>query len=195
MAENLGKMYVTVVSGLPRSGTSMMMQMLAAGGFPILTDNLRLPDENNPNGFLEFEKVKELHRDQSWVAEAKGKCVKIVAPLLPFLPGNLRYRVILMSRPLAEVSASQAQMLARKGGSSPAANPAALHLTFEQQFRKATDFLEARQIPFLVVPYQDCLKSTATICEAVKNFLGADLNQEHMRRAVDPKLYRNRSAM
>ena len=107
---------VTIVSGLPRSGTSMMMKMLEAGGLPPLTDNLRTADEDNPKGYYEFERVKQLPKgDVAWLPDAQGKVVKVIAALLPSLPGGYHYRVIFMQRAMPEVLASQRQMLIRRG--------------------------------------------------------------------------------
>ena len=103
--------FVTVVSGLPRTGTSMMMQMLAAAGLPTFTDGARLPDRSNPRGYFEHEAVKRLAQESDFVTEAKGKAIKVVAPLLPKLPSGLHYRILLMERDLDEVLRSQASML------------------------------------------------------------------------------------
>src|SRR5947208_15012411 len=110
-------MSITIVTGLPRSGTSVMMQMLSAGGLPPLTDGLRQPDEDNPRGYFEFEPVKQIRRDTAWLQLAVGKAVKMVHLLLPELPldQNHRYRVIMMRRDLSDVLASQNKMLMIKG--------------------------------------------------------------------------------
>src|SRR5450432_3057856 len=104
---------ITVVSGLPRSGTSLMMQMLAAGGMPLLTDQIRAPDQDNPRGYFEFERVKQIKRDQAWLGSAVGKAVKIIHLLLYDLPPNRNYRVIFMRRNIEEVLISQRKMLQR----------------------------------------------------------------------------------
>src|SRR5438046_6429896 len=109
------KSYITVVSGLPRSGTSLMMQMLRAGGMPVRTDGFRKADEDNPRGYLEYEPVKRTREDSSWVSDAVGKAVKVVYLLLRDLPDGFDYRVILMRRSLREVLASQSAMLMRSG--------------------------------------------------------------------------------
>ena len=107
---------IIVVSGLPRSGTSLMMKMLAAGGFPLLVDGLREPDDDNPEGYFELERVKALVTgDDAWLAEARGHAVKVISSLLKFLPGTHSYRVILMQRRMSEVLASQRRMLMRRG--------------------------------------------------------------------------------
>src|ERR1700742_3020455 len=106
---------VTVISGLPRSGTSMMMKMLAAGGVPVMTDEIRTADEDNPKGYFELEKVKELAKDHAWLEGAKGKSVKIISALLKHLPAQYTYNVIFIRRRIEEVLASQKQMLIRRG--------------------------------------------------------------------------------
>src|ERR1700730_8489910 len=106
---------ITIVSGLPRSGTSMMMQMLKAGGLPVLTDGVRRPDESNPRGYLEWEPAKRLHLIPEAIVVADGKAVKIVSVLLPFLPKHHEYRIIFMRRPLEQVVASQDRMCQRLG--------------------------------------------------------------------------------
>jgi hypothetical protein len=121
--------FITIVSGLPRSGTSMMMQMLAAGGMPALADNLRQADEDNPRGYYEFERVKEVATDSSWLDEAEGKAVKMVYRLLYDLPADRSYRVIFMIRSLDEVIASQQVMLERSGTASDALDDAQLALS------------------------------------------------------------------
>src|SRR5882757_5861307 len=103
--------HVTIVSGLPRSGTSLMMQMLQAGGMQLLTDGLRTSDEHNPRGYFEHEKVKHGRNDLSWLEQAGGKAVKVIHLLLPHLPADRNYRVIFMVRNLEEVIASQRVML------------------------------------------------------------------------------------
>src|SRR5262245_31961291 len=106
---------IIIVSGLPRSGTSLMMQMLSSGGIEVLTDNLRTADADNPRGYYEFEKVKQIERDSSWLPQARGKAVKMVSQLLYHLPGGERYRVIFLERDLGEVLLSQEKMLRRLG--------------------------------------------------------------------------------
>ncbi|OYV85360.1 MAG: sulfotransferase family protein, partial [Planctomycetia bacterium 21-64-5] len=110
---------ITIVSGLPRSGTSLMMQMLDNGGIQVVTDGSRTADVDNPKGYYEFEKVKAIQRDTSWLAEARGKAVKMVSQLLYHLPGDERYRIIFMERDFDEMLASQEKMLARLGRPAP----------------------------------------------------------------------------
>ena len=135
---------VVVVSGLPRSGTSMMMQMIRAGGFPILTDDHRLADESNPKGYLEFEPAKRLTRDRSWIQSAVGKAVKIVAPLVQQLPRDDAappYIIVNMRRPIGEIVASQQAMLGRDGKTGAGIPDQALASVFERQVVASRTFL------------------------------------------------------
>ena len=106
---------IIIVSGLPRSGTSLMMQMLAAGGMPILSDGERKADTDNPKGYMEWERIKQLPKEPGLIAEGEGKVVKVISQLLLSLPPAYQYRVIFMQRPLPEVMASQDEMLRRRG--------------------------------------------------------------------------------
>ena len=107
--------FITIVSGLPRSGTSMMMRMLEAGGMPVITDNLRTADDDNPRGYFEFEPAKKTKDDPSWLNAAEGKAVKMIYKLLYDLPDRLEYRVLIMRRNMQEVLTSQRKMLDRMG--------------------------------------------------------------------------------
>lgn len=185
--------FITVVSGLPRSGTSLMMQMLRAGGIPPLTDNLRAADEDNPRGYFEFEPVKRLRADRSWLDRARGRAVKIIHLLVRELPrdGQFQYRVILMKRPMEEILASQRVMLERQGKTS--ADETLLAKTFHEQLSQLEEWLRARQnFAVLAVHYHDLLESTAPTTEKIDNFLGGGLDIAAMTRAVDPALYRQR---
>lgn len=110
---------VVIVSGLPRSGTSMMMSMLKAGGMELLVDSQRKADDDNPKGYYELEKVKNLRHDNSWLNEASHKAVKVISILLYQLPEDIRYKIIFIKRNLDEVLASQQLMLERRGNSLP----------------------------------------------------------------------------
>ena len=127
---------ITVVSGIPRSGTSLMMQMLAAGGMPVLTDGLRFADANNPRGYFELESIKALGRNQDVITRGEGKVVKVVSSLLPSLPKQFEYRVIFMCRPLEEVVSSQNRMLERLGQEVPPTPTTAVIAAFEEHLKK-----------------------------------------------------------
>ena len=183
---------ITVVSGLPRSGTSMLMQMLDAAGYPCLTDNVRKADADNPRGYFECEKVKRLRQDRSWLPEAKGKAVKIIVQLIPFLPFELNYRVIFMERAISEVLASQREMLQRQEKSGGNLSDAQLGKIFERQVHEVKQMLAQRTIPTLDVAYLEALQRPMEIAEKIRAFFGEDLDVGAMAAAVDPNLYRQR---
>ena len=182
-----------IVSGLPRSGTSLLMQMLAAGGLPIYSDGARRPDESNPRGYFETEKAKALVRDARWLGEARGKAVKIVSPLIRFLPADPQAcAVILMERDLGEILASQKKMLQRLDKPGPVVPDARLQKAFEAQAHQALSFLAQHHIPCLVVRHEDCLQDAGAVAQAVSHFLGGGLDLAQMSTVVDPSLHRER---
>lgn len=134
--------YITIVSGLPRSGTSMMMKMLEQGGLPVVTDRLRTADDDNPNGYYEFEPVKKTRDDPSWLPDARGKVVKMVYSLLRDLPADFKYRVVFMRRALPEVIASQNKMLRRHGKDPKPGDDALMMGLFEKELQKIEEWLE-----------------------------------------------------
>ena len=183
---------ITVVSGLPRSGTSMLMQMLYAAGYPCLTDGVRKADADNPRGYFEYEKVKRLRRDCAWLPEAKGKAVKIIAQLIPFLPPQFSYRVIFMERDINEVLASQRKMLQRQGKSGGNLSDAQLGQIFERQIHEVKQLLAQHTIPTLDVAHSDALQRPVEIAEKIREFFGEDLAVCAMASVIDPNLYRQR---
>ena len=188
--------FITIVSGLPRSGTSLMMQILAAGGIPPLTDQQRMPDENNPRGYLEYEAVKQLRHDRSWLAHARGKAVKIIHLLLSELPndGSLTFRVLLMQRTIGEVLSSQRKMLARDGKAGAALADEALARIYLGQLEKAERWLASSPaFRVLKVEHRALLTEPAPVAELINDFLGGGLETAAMVAAVDPALYRERS--
>ena len=186
--------FITVVSGLPRSGTSLMMQMLSAGGLPLLSDNQRAADESNPRGYFEFEPVKRTRADQSWLGLAQGHAVKVIHFLLRELPtdGRFTYRVIFMKRPLAEILASQRVMLERQGKAS--ADEAALTKIYQSQLLQVKEWLAAQPtFSFRSVDYHRALGNPLDVAEEINAFLGGDLDVAAMAGAVDATLYRQKS--
>ncbi|RUM87246.1 MAG: hypothetical protein DSZ24_06575, partial [Thermodesulfatator sp.] len=183
---------VVIVSGLPRSGTSLMMQMLEAGGLEVLTDHERPPDESNPRGYYEYAKAKNLKKDASWLEEARGKAVKIVVPALFHLPleRDLSYRVIFMLRNLEEVIRSQEKMLKRQG--KKAGERSRMQKALLTYLQQSIKFLDLAGIPALFVDYHRILQDPLREAERIKRFLGRDLEVEKMIRVVDPSLYRER---
>ena len=186
------RIVITIVSGLPRSGTSLMMQMLAAGGMPLLTDLKRKPDIDNPRGYCEWEPIKLLPKEPNRIDEAEGKAVKVISQLLLSLPSGRNYKVIFMERPLPEVLASQDEMLKRRG-SVQVVDTALLTSGFHDHLRKVVAWLVHRtDVPVYRVGYRKLLSDPTGYAEAVRDFLDIDLNVEAMALAVDPALYRNR---
>jgi predicted ATPase len=184
---------IVVVSGLPRSGTSMMMKMLSEGGLSTVVDNLREADEDNPNGYFEIEDVKALKDGQSkWIYDARGKVVKVISYLLEFLPADLTYDVIFMDREIHEVLASQKKMLQRRNEVSTISDE-----DMEKQYRehlKAVKYWLPRQsnMRVMYVKYNEMVKSPETLVPSIINFLELPLNADAMKAVPNPSLYRNR---
>ena len=183
---------IAIVSGLPRSGTSLMMQMLAAGGMPLLTDQERKADIDNPRGYCEWEPAKLLPTQPNRIDEAEGKAVKVISQLLLSLPRGRDYKLIFMERPLPEVLASQDEMLKRRGSVEPV-EYSLLTNAFRDHMREIIDWLERREdIPVCRMGYRKVLSDPLASARIIREFLELDLNVEGMARAVDLSLYRNR---
>lgn len=184
---------VIVVSGLPRSGTSMMMRMLEAGGIPPLTDGERVADEDNPNGYYELAAVMKTGKDASWLGQAPGKAVKMVTVLLPQLPLDRRhYRVILMVRDLEEVVRSQATMLERKYLKGVKLTNNQLIKMYEQQLRQTRALLKKPEFEWVEIDYAATVSNPASAARTVNELLGLGLDESAMAATVDPKLHRQR---
>ena len=184
---------ITIVSGLPRSGTSMMMQMLEAGGIPALTDEIRTADADNPKGYYEFEPVKKTKEDSSWLAGAPGKVVKMVYMLLYDLPPDREYHVVFMRRNLDEVLRSQDVMLQRSGKQGGDLDHQQLIRVFRAHLDKCDQWLTAQpNFRAVYVDYNEILEKPAPAVRALNEFLGGKLNTEAMLAVVDPALYRQR---
>jgi hypothetical protein len=183
-----------IVSGLPRSGTSLMMRMLAAGGMDVLTDGLRLADVNNPTGYYEYERVKKLKEgDVAWLKECRGRAVKVISALLSFLPAGYGYRVIFMQRDLAEVLASQQAMLAQRGQVGAAGEMEAIyrkHLAQVNAWMVAQPNLQSLQ-----VSYNRLVRLPQGEIVRVNQFLGGRLDLAKMAAVIEPALYRQRLAV
>jgi hypothetical protein len=185
---------IVVVSGLPRSGTSMAMKMLEAGGLPVVADGLRSADEDNPKGYYEDERVKDLHQpgDKAWLRDARGKVVKIISFLLKSLPADNNYKVLFMHRSLREIVASQNKMLVRRGERNETPDERAVQL-LEEQVRDARFFLRRPQFEVLELNYGETLKDARPQAQRIAEFLGQPLDVDKMAQVVDVQLYRNRS--
>jgi hypothetical protein len=185
---------ITIVSGLPRSGTSLMMQMLAAGGLLILSDGERTADVDNPRGYLEWERIKQLPQDPACIADAEGKVVKVISRLLLSLPAEHEYRIIFMQRPLLEVMASQDEMLRHRGTFKPGTDPSFLSSAFERHLREVDSWLDRRPSATVCrMSYHRVLSEPRVVADELAQFLQIPLDVEVMARQVDPALYRNRS--
>ena len=188
---------ITIVSGLPRTGTSVMMQMLAAGGIEPLSDGNRQADESNPKGYYEFDKAIQLASDASWVGDAKGKVVKIVAQLLPKLPefisGQIaRYRIVFMDRDLDEVVASQHTMLSKQGKKGANLETDKLKETYTSQLDSVQHMLAERRIPWVQIKHADVISNPEQVAEELNQGFGGHLDVQAMIKVVDPSLYRER---
>jgi len=183
---------ITIVSGLPRSGTSLMMQMLAGGGVQVVTDHLRPPDADNPRGYYEFEKVKQIKQDASWLPEMRGKALKVVSPLLYELPLGERYRIIFMERDLDEILVSQEKMLARRGRSPPPRE--VLKRSYTLHLRRLRQWLGRQpHMRVLRVSYHQLISQPGREANRVCEFLGGKPDADAMAASVDPALYRSKS--
>lgn len=185
---------IVVVSGLPRSGTSMMMKMLEAGGLPPVVDGLRQPDPDNPEGYYEHERVKQLDKgDSAWVAGAQGKTVKVISALVEFLPPGYQYRVIFMNRKMEEVLRSQRKMLERRGEQSNVSDEKLAEL-MAKHVRKVKSWVAAQpNFRLLDIDYNQMLAEPLPYVRQVNEFLGGFLDESAMEAVVNPDLYRNRS--
>lgn len=190
--------FITVVSGLPRSGTSMMMRMLEAGGVAPLQDGERTADRDNPRGYYEFERVKGLDKgDSAWLPQAQGKAVKIISLLLQHLPATYPYRVVFMRRDLDEVLASQARMLQHRQEEA-ASDDERLKLLYSKHLRQIEAWLAAQpHMRLHFVDYRLLVSRPLEQLPAVANFLGGRgghrLDVNAMAAVADPTLYRNRA--
>jgi hypothetical protein len=190
---NTAKQPIIIVSGLPRSGTSMMMRMLAEGGLPILTDELRRADDDNPNGYFELEVVRQLKEGNlAWLKDADGKVVKVISALLEYLPQDHHYKIIFMERDPKETLVSQKKMLDHRGQTSKLTDE-----EMEQQFHKHLAAMKpwlVRQpnMEVMYVNYNALMAEPKPFCDKVTAFLGVPLNQAQMLAVPDKQLYRNR---
>ena len=183
--------YVTIVSGMPRSGTSLAMQMLRAGGMPLLIDDHRAADVHNPRGYFEYEPAKRMAADSSWMKAARGRAVKIIYRLLHHLPGDVEYRIVFLERDLVEVFESQQDMLRSMN------HPAAFQDRERILSALAAELAEAKQwlshranMRILALPYADVIANPTNWSHEISRFLDG-LDESAMAAAVDPALYRH----
>jgi hypothetical protein len=188
--------FITVVSGLPRSGTSMMMKMLEAGGILPLTDKIRAADDDNPQGYYEFERVKKMpDGDFDWLPKAQGKSVKVIAALLEYLPSSYNYKVLFMRRSMDEIMASQKQMLIRSDKLTDEISDEKLAELFQKHLAKVESWMSQQpHLSVLDVDYNDLMKNPGQYPEKIQEFLGVELDLNKMEGVIDPALYRQRKA-
>ena len=180
---------ILVVSGLPRSGTSLMMQMLEAGGISILSDGIRQADTNNAKGYYELEAVKNLETDYAWLYDAHGKAVKVISHLLRKLPPSFEYRIILMQRPLDIIVRSQNKMLKNLNKESGNLSDQQLVQLYELHLEQTIAWMEQQDnVRSLKIQYEDLLTDTDEQIKKIDSFLDLDLNKYAMREIVDKTL-------
>jgi hypothetical protein len=171
--------FITIVSGLPRSGTSMMMQILESGGMEVITDNIRKANEDNPLGYYEYERVKKIKDDTGWLKETRGKAFKMISQLLYDLPSNENYKVIFMKRKMSEILASQSKMLERMGSSKDGISDEKMGEFFDKHLSKIIDWIEGRKyIDVLYIGYNDFLINPDEHIKTLNRFLNYKLNEE-----------------
>ena len=191
--EKIVNQVIIIVSGLPRSGTSMMTKMLQSGGIELLVDNIRKADEDNPKGYFEFEKVKRVKEDSSWLEDAQNKAVKMVSMLLYELPKEKHYKVIFMKRDMGEMLASQRRMLQRLNR-EPTDNDDKMCKLFAEHLAKVDQWLQQQtHIDVIYVKYKDVVENPKREAERVNQFLCGQLDVKSMVSVLDRSLYRNRA--
>ncbi len=185
---------IVIVSGLPRSGTSLMMHILKAAGFPLLTDGQRPPDVHNPQGYFEFAAAKSLaNNNVSWLAAAQGKAVKIISYLLPYLPSSYPYRILFMNRDLHEVIRSQNKMLAEANKPLGKLSITQLEERFAKHLQEMHSWLRQQaNIDFIDINYHKLVNEPREELERIWRFLSLNTSWEGALSVVDPALYRTR---
>ena len=185
---------IVVVSGLPRSGTSLMMKMLEVGGIPSLTDRIRKADDDNPKGYYEFERAKKLKEgDFAWLPEAEGKAVKVISALLSYLPAEYQYKVIFMQRSLPEVLASQRKMLVNRDEDPDRVSDEELTGLFEKHLADVMGWLaQQSNVSTLYLSYNDLIGNPTANIQGLDRFLPGLLDTTSMGTVIDPALYRQR---
>jgi hypothetical protein len=189
----MDKEIITIVSGLPRSGTSMIMKMLEAGGMSVLTDDIRTADEDNPKGYYELERVKQIEHDQTWLEEAKGRAVKMISALLKHLPQGYTYKVIFMRRKMEEILASQRKMLTRRGEPTDAISDERMAAMFQKHLREVKAWIDQQpNVEVIYVSYNEILENPLERAKSINQFLDDTLDLESMVHVIDQTLYRQR---
>jgi hypothetical protein len=186
--------YITIVSGLPRSGTSMMMKMLEAGGIEAVVDNLREADTDNPNGYYEYENVKKIKEDRSFLDNAYGKSIKIISNLLYDLPDDRKYKIIFMIRDMDEILASQKKMLQRRQVNTSDTQDQEMSAVFTKHITSMQEWLKKQKhMEVIYVHYNSMMREPYKNVQLIKRFLPHRLDIDKMVAVVDQTLYRNRA--
>lgn len=184
---------ITIVSGLPRSGTSMMMRMLEAGGFDTVTDNIRKADDDNKRGYYEFERAKKIKEDKSWLSECEGKVVKIISMLLLDLPLDRSYKILFMHRNMGEILASQKVMLERRCEKGAGVSDEKMAESYGKHVQQVENWLASNNVfNVMYVNYNDVLNNPEPHIAAINGFLGGRLDTARMAQVIETKLYRQR---
>ena len=188
--------FIPIVSGLPRSGTSLMMSMLAAGGLEVFTDRLRVPDNDNPVGYFELEEVKKLIKGEySWLARSNGKAVKVISTLLPYLPDGHHYRIIFMRREVEEVLASQRKMLINRGENPEKVSDEQMAEMFKKDLQMSERWINSQAHATRIdINYKQIITNPRPLVAEINIFLGGGLDEGRMLGVIDPTLYRQRSS-
>ncbi len=185
---------ITIVSGLPRSGTSMMMNMLEKGGMEVLTDKERGADEDNPEGYYEYERVKDLPEDTEWLEKAEGKAVKVLGELIKHIPEGYQYKVIFMERNLEEIIESQEKMLIRKGKDPDEVSKEELRAMFKDYKKILKEQISSHPgMEVLYVSYNDIMSHPEPVVDSISAFFDGELEKEAMLKVINEDLYRNRA--
>ncbi len=184
---------ITVVSGLPRSGTSLMMQILEVNGFDILTDNVKTADESNPKGYYEYGKVKKIIKDNNWISEAEGKTIKVIVQLLFYLPLNFNYKIILMERNIDEILDSQAKMLQMLGNKKQIPSDI-LRKTFQQQMDKSINWMQLQpNIESVRISFGNLFRSPDEELKKLIHLFDGKIEYDISRNVINPALYREKT--
>jgi sulfotransferase family protein len=187
----MGKNDIIVVTGLPRSGTSLMMQILQSIGIEPFTDNQRLPNGSNPKGYFEHELVKTIEHDSSWIEDVKGKAIKIVSPLLIYLPSNYKYKIFFMDRNYDEIIQSQERMIAESNISNSGIEPEILKQIFIKDLEHACNWIrEQPNCESLEISHSKLLKNPKSEIDKICDFLELIVDLDNAIKVIDKKLYR-----
>ena len=185
---------IYIVSGLPRTGTSLMMKMLEAGGLSVVTDDIRSADTDNPKGYYELEKVKNIFNDNDWLKTIKGRSIKMVSQLLLKIPKENTYKIIFMKRDLKEVIMSQKKMLINRKKKLPLVNDDTLEKFYLNHLNKITSFIDqSSNIDVRYIYFNKLMKSPLSELRKLQNDFINNINMDNMIKMIDTSLYRNRN--